>query len=76
MKVFPITFCSPRNPVATKQFDPCVEPANRQICVANLTAVILQHFVANALGKKDKKNSECRGCWSWCVISHNRKNVK
>jgi hypothetical protein len=56
MKVVPITVCSPCNPVATKKFDPCVEPANRQICIANLTAVILQHFVVNALRKKGKKS--------------------
>jgi len=55
MKVVLITVYSPCNPIATKKFDQCVEPANRQICIANLTALILQHFVVNALGKKDKK---------------------
>ena len=55
MKVVPITVCSPRNPIATKKYDQCVEPANRQICIANLTALILQYFVVNALGKRGKK---------------------
>lgn len=53
MKVVPVTVSIPCNPVASNTFDPCVEPANRQICTANLTAVILRHFVANALAKKD-----------------------
>ena len=54
MKVVPVTVCIPFNPVASNTFYPCVEPENRQICIANLTAMILQHFVANALRKKDK----------------------
>lgn len=68
-KVVLITACSPCNPIATKKSDPCVEPENRQICIA----VILQHFVANALGKKGKKllsvGAVCRGASLITTIS-------
>jgi hypothetical protein len=59
--------------VATKKSDLCVEPANRQICIANLPAMILQHFVANGLGKKGKKflslGAVCRGASLVTTIS-------